>query len=336
MPSEQPQKAAPTGSIVVALVNYCTRDLTVNCLRSLASEVAQFPGTQVVVADNASPDGSGAQIAQAIEQNGWGAWACVLPLSRNGGFSYGNNAVIRETLSTAAPASYIWLLNTDTIVRPGALRTLVDFLEAHPSAGMAGSRLEHEDFTRQCSAFRFHSIAGEFESSIQLGLVSRLLKRWVIAPPLTDETTRYDWLSGASMLIRTAVLQDVGLLDEDYFLYYEETDFCRRAAQRGWSCWYVPESRVIHLVGQSTGVTDWSQKTKRRAPYWFHSRRRYFLKHHGVLYAVLADFALAAGTTLSMLANALRRRHSGHPDKFLHDLARESVLLNRSADGRTS
>lgn len=336
MPVEQSQKTASSVSVVVVLVNYCTRDLTVDCLRSLASEIAEFPESQVVVADNASPDGSGAQIAQAIDQNGWSGWARVLALPRNGGFSYGNNAAIREYISTATPPSYFWLLNTDTVVLPGALRALVDFLEAHPSAGMAGSRLEHENFARQCSAFRFHSIAGEFESSAQVGVVSRLLKPWIIAPQLTDEPTRYDWLSGASMLIRTKVIQNVGLLDEGYFLYYEETDFCRRAAQRGWSCWYVPASRVIHLVGQSTGVTDHAKKAKRRAPYWFQSRRRYFLKHHGVPYAVVADVALATGTMLSILLNTLRGRASSHPDMFLRDLARESVLLNLSADGKPS
>lgn len=333
MPAEQPKKMARNVSVSVALVNYCTRDLTLDCLRSLAREIAEFPGSQVIVADNASPDGSGAQIANAIAENGWGQWARLMPLPKNGGFSYGNNAVVREQLARASPPDYIWLLNTDTVVRPGALRSLVDFLEAHPDVGLAGSRLEHEDSTRQCSAFRFHSIASEFETSLQVGLVSKVLRPWAVAPQLTDEPARYDWLSGASMLIRTKVFQDVGLMDEGYFLYYEETDFCLRAEKLGWSCWYVPQSRVIHLVGKSTGVTDAAGRGKRRAPYWFQSRRRYLIKHHGVAYAALADIALAAGTALSMLANAVRGRTSSLPERFLLDLARQSVLLNRSGDG---
>lgn len=329
MPSEQTRNA----SVAIALVNYCTRDLTVDCLRSLESEIAQWPGCEVVVADNASPDGSGAEIAQAIEDNGWSRWARLLPQPKNGGFSYGNNAVIREQIDRAAQPDYIWLLNTDTIVRPGALRVLVDFMEANPKVGLAGSRLEHPDSTRQCSAFRFHSIGGEFESSVQVGVVSRLLEPWVLAPTLPDQATRYDWLSGASMLIRTSVFRDIGLMDEDYFLYYEETDFCRRAEKHGWSCWYVPESRVIHLVGKSTGVTDAVGRVKRRAPYWFQSRRRYFIKHHGVVYAALADVALGAGTALCMLRNALQGRASSSPELFLYDLARQSALLNRSLSG---
>lgn len=322
-------------SVAIALVNYCTPDLTVDCLRSLQKELADWPGCEVVVADNASPDGSGAVIAKAIEDNGWSSWARVLAMPKNGGFSYGNNAVIREQLAKADPPDYVWLLNTDTILRPGALRTLVDFMEANPEVGFAGSRLEHPDGALQCSAFRFPSILGELEASINLGIATRLLKPWMVAPTLSDETARYDWLSGASMLIRRPVFDDIGLMDEEYFLYFEEVDFCRRAAKHGWSCWYVPQSRVIHLVGRSTGVTGDAGRGKRRAAYWFQSRRRYFIKHHGLAYAAIADLALGIGTTFSMLRHAIEGKASAIPQYFLHDLARQSALLNPSLDGKS-
>lgn len=317
-------------SVAIALVNYCTPDLTVDCLRSLEPEVAQWPGSSVVVVDNASPDGSRAQIAKAIEENGWSDWARVLEMPENGGFSYGNNAVVREQLAQSAPSDYIWLLNTDTIVRPGAMGALVDFMQAHPEVGMTGSRLEHPDGERQCSAFRFLSIASEFEASVSTGIFTRLLKPWVVAPQLPDTPARFDWLSGASLLVRTQVFRDIGLMDEDYFLYFEEVDLCRRAAKVGWTCWYVPQSRVIHLVGRSTGVTAASGRSKRRAPYWFESRRRYFLKHHGLIYATLADLALGLGTTLSMLRRAIEGKGTAIPPYFLHDLARQSAILNPS------
>jgi GT2 family glycosyltransferase len=336
MQFDHKQSPCQPASIAIVLVNYCTRDLTLDCLRSLEDEIAQFPGSEVIVADNASPDGSGAEIAAAIMTNGWSNWARVLPMPRNGGFSYGNNGPIREVMARTRQPDFVWLLNTDTVVRPGAIRALVDFLEAHPRAGMAGSRLEHEDGTRQASAFRFHSAAGEFESSLQLGVVSKILKSWKVAPELPDTPTQFDWLSGASILIRTRLFQDVGLMDEGYFLYYEETDLCRRAADHGWTCWYVPESRVIHLVGRSTGVTDAAKRRARRAPFWFQSRRRYFIKHHGVMYAALADAALAMGTALSNVMNVLRGRSLTHPQKFLQDLARETALRNRSPDGTSS
>jgi len=332
MPDPSP-KMTPDTSVTAVLVNYCTRDLTLDCLRSLASEVAAFSTLEVVVVDNASPDGSGAEIARAITANGWSGWTRLLSMPRNGGFSYGNNGAIREQLARVSPPAYIWLLNTDTVVRPGALRALVDFMTTHPTAGGAGSRLEHEDGGPQCSAFRFHSLASEFDSSLNVGFVSKLLKRWQVAPAPPDAPTRYDWLSGASLLLRTQLFRDVGLMDEDYFLYYEETDLCKRAARLGWSFWYVPQSRIVHLVGQSTGVTDPTQQRKRRAAYWFESRRRYFIKHHGVFYATLADAALAAGTTLSVARDAILGRASSIPDSFLSDLARQSALFHPSING---
>lgn len=340
MTSGSIQDTHPAQAVVVALVNYCTRDLTIDCLRSLGRELVAFPGSYVIVSDNASPDGSGREIERAIADNGWADWAEVLHLPRNGGFSYGNNAAIRRALERGAPPRFVWLLNTDTVLRPGALGPLLAFLEQTPEAGLVGSRLEHPDGTRQASAFRYHSIAGEFETAVQAGFVSRLLKRWSVAPPLPNEPARFDWLSGASLLVRTSVFETVGLLDENYFLYYEETDFCRRAAQKGWSCWYVPESRVVHFVGQSTGVTNSADAIKRRASYWFESRRRYFIRHHGLAYAILADAALATGTALSSIRNVLLGRNASHPERFLSDLARQSALLNPSTDdsdpGRTA
>lgn len=316
----------------VILVNYCTRDLTIDCLRSLKDEIASLPGSYVIVADNASPDGSGQAIASAIAEFGWSDWAEVLHLPRNGGFSYGNNAGIRTAFKRPEKPDFVWLLNTDTVLRSGALRSLLAFLAATPEAGMAGSRLEHADGERQASAFRFHSLASEFETGAKLGMVTRLLHRWAVAPPLPDEPEPFDWLSGASLLIRTSVIETVGLMDDGYFLYYEETDFCRRARAKGWTCWYVPESRVVHLVGQSTGVTNAADAIKRRAPYWFESRRRYFMTHHGLAYAVLADGALAAGVAISALRNFVRGAKPEHPERFLVDLARQSALFNPSLD----
>jgi N-acetylglucosaminyl-diphospho-decaprenol L-rhamnosyltransferase len=304
-------------SVVVAIVNYRSGQLVVDCLASLAAEIAAVPGTTVVVADNASPDGSGEMIERAIAENGWSGWARVLHLPVNAGFAYGNNAVILESLDQAAAPRYYWLLNPDTIVRPGALEALVRFLDAHPDVGMAGSRLEWPDGTQQCSVFAFHSVLGEFEGSARFGPISRVLARWRVAPPVPQVAGPCGWLAGASILVRREVLRDVGLMDERYFLYYEETDFCLRANRAGWPIWFVPESRVVHLVGQSTGVTNPSDAPSRRPAYWFESRRRYFEKNHGKAYAVMADAALAMGTGVWRLRCWLEKRPSGCPARFL-------------------
>jgi N-acetylglucosaminyl-diphospho-decaprenol L-rhamnosyltransferase len=312
--------------VVVAIVNYCTPRLSIDCLLSLEPETRRHPGMRVLVVDNASPDRSGAAIAEAIERNGWSAWARLLQLPRNGGFAYGNNAALREFKTVASAPRYFWLLNSDTVVLPGATQALIDVLAGNPSVGIAGSCLEDPDGTQQHSAFRFHTIASEFETSVRLGPITRMLGKWAVAPPRVRRTVRCDWVSGASMMIRSAVVRDIGLMDEGYFLYYEETDYCRKAAAAGWTCLFVADSRIVHLVGRSSGVTDRTQPGRRRSAYWFQSRRRYFVTHHGRLYAIVADAALMLGTVICGCMAAIRQRPSGMPQRFLLDLIDHSAV----------
>jgi hypothetical protein len=313
--------------LLVVIVNYRTAELVVDCLRSLTDEVAALPGTRVVVADNGSGDGSAERISEAIVEQGAGAWAQVLALEENVGFARGNNQAIAPALAEKQPPTYVLLLNPDTVVRPGAIEKLVAFLDAHPEAGIAGSRLEYPDRTPQRSAFRFHTAASEFEGAIRLGPVSRLLERKLVAPPVVDESIPTDWVAGASMLVRREVFDDVGLFDEGYFLYYEEMDFCMAAQRAGWTCWYVPDSHVIHLVGQASGVTDPYAKPKRRPPYWFDARRRFFVKNYGGGHAALADAAWMAGYWLWNMRRVLERRPNTDPPYLFRDFLRHSIFL---------
>lgn len=314
-------------SLLVVIVNYRTADLTLNCLRSLVSEVSTVPGTQVVVVDNASGDGSAEKIAQTIATQGWDSWAAFISAERNGGFAYGNNLAIRPALESSSPPQYYLLLNPDTEVRPQALKALVDFMERHPQVGIAGSGLEEADGTPWSIAFRFPSILGEFDRGLRLGIVSKLLSRWVVAKAMTPEQQPIDWLPGASMIVRQQVFESVGLMDEAYFLYYEETDFCLRAKRAGWSCWYVPESRVMHISGQSTGVTGKAAALKRQPQYVFESRRRYFIKNHGWLYAALADVAWLTGFSVWRVRRLIQRKSDQDPPCLLWDSLRHSVFL---------
>jgi len=313
--------------LTVVILNYRTPSLTIDCLRSLVGEVRSLPGTRVVVSDNASGDGSVEQIAAAIETEGWGDWASLMPLKRNGGYAFGNNAVIRVALQSTNPPPYFLLLNPDTIVRPGALQVLVDFMDEHPDVGIAGSRLEDPNGTPQRSAFRFHSVLSELDFGLRLGVVSKLLSKWVVAPPVSEQTCQTDWVAGASMIVRREVFESVGLLDEQYFMYFEEVDFCLRANKSDWPCWYVPQSRVVHLVGQSSGVTDTKRSPKRLPAYWFDSRRRYFLKNHGWLYAAIADTAWIFGLVLWRWRRVIQRKPDLDPPKLLSDLLLNSVFL---------
>jgi GT2 family glycosyltransferase len=305
--------------ILVVIVNYRTPGLTVDCLASLEPERAGWSGVAVTVVEGGSGDDSAERIGRAIAERGWGGWVELLPLERNGGFAYANNRAIERVLGGARPPRYVWLLNPDTVVRPGAMQTLHQFLEAHPEVGIAGSRLENEDGSPRTYAFRFPSVLGEFEATARLGVVSRLLagRTTRMAPPVAP--CRVDWVSGGSMMVRRAVFEAIGLMDDRYFLYYEESDFCLRAARAGWPAWHVPESRVVHLAGQSTGVRMDRQTLKRRPAYWFESRHRYFRGNHGPFVAALADLAWLAGNGL----NVTRRLLTGQRDQLTPRLIRD-------------
>jgi hypothetical protein len=318
--------------IAVVIVNYRVAGLTIDCLESLSLELAAHPGMRVIVVDNASGDGSAEAIAKALSQRGWSAWVEFIPSPVNGGFAAGNNIALRRLLHEdgCAKPDLILLLNPDTAVRPGAIAALADFLEIQPAAGLAASRLEDPDGTPQASHFRFPSLLIEFDRHLRAGPVTKLLNRWVAAPPIVDEPMRVDWAAGAALMIRRRVFDDVGLLDERYFMYCEETDFCLQAARRGWECWYVPSSRIIHLVGRSSGVTARGIVPKRRPRYWFDSRRRYNIKNHGLLYAMLADLLAIGGFTVWRLKRALTRAPDADPPHFLLDMVRNSVFVRGS------
>jgi GT2 family glycosyltransferase len=316
--------------LLVVIVNYRTPDLTIECLHSLEPEVRALGVAQVVVVDNASGDGSPARIADAIARGAWQAWASVMPLDRNGGFAFGNNAAIRAALASTEPPEHVLLLNSDTRVFDGALRSLIEFMDAHPEVGVAGSRLENDDGTHQHSRYRFHSIWSELDSGLRVGVVTRLLHNHVVTHPEAETAMPTDWVAGASMIVRAKVFADIGLLDEGYFLYYEEVDFCLNARRAGWTCWYVPTSRVVHLVGRSSGVTDTTQPVSRRPRYWFESRRRYFLKNHGPLYALCADAAWATGFALWRVRRVLQGKPDKDPPHMLWDFLRHTVRAARN------
>ena len=287
--------------IAIVIVNYRTPRLVVDCLRSLELEVKELSDTQVWVVDGGSGDGSARLLADAIRERGWSDWVSLLPLDLNGGFAYANNAALRPLLARELPPDYVYLLNPDTVIFPGALRELVAFLDAHPRAGLAGSQCENADGSVRRTAFRFPSLFGELESEARIGPLSRLLAPWVVAPPPPHSPARCDWVSGAAVLVRREVFDTVGLLDDGFFLYYEETEFAGRAADAGFECWIVPQSRIVHYCGQSTGVTQADGSLRDPPPYVWQSRRRYFATRHGRAYAWAADAAAASGRLLYWL-----------------------------------
>ena len=307
--------------VLIVIVNYRTAGLAIDCLKSIATERASYPSIRAAVVDNDSKDGSVERLSAAIAANRWESWAGVAPSGRNGGFAAGNNFAVRQELARAAAdrARYVLLLNPDTVLRPGAVAALAAFMDDHPEAGVAGSRIEDAQGHTQGSARHFPSALGELVAMARVGPLTRLLRRYTVEMAEGDRPMKCDWVSGAAMMIRTELLSTVGLLDEGYFLYFEETDFCRRAASAGWEAWFVPASRVAHFEGASTGIRD---RNRRRPRYWYESRRRFFLKAHGPKGLLLADclWALGRGIWTAQKLSGFVACRDGDPRGFAADL----------------
>jgi GT2 family glycosyltransferase len=249
---------------------------------------------------------------------------------RNGGFAYGNNWAIRPALKTEHPPQYILLLNSDTEIFPSAVRALLEFMDSHPDVGIAGSSFEYPDGTDWPIAFRFITVWSELEQGLRLRIASQLLKNHIVARTMEKKIAPIDWVAGASMIIRRDVFEDIGLMDEGYFLYYEEVDFCLRARRAGWPCWYVPQSHVMHIAGQSTGVTARNQKPRRLPAYFFESRRRYFVKNFGLGYALAADLAYGVSHALWRVGRRVLHRPDNDPPHMLRDFWKNSVVFERN------
>jgi N-acetylglucosaminyl-diphospho-decaprenol L-rhamnosyltransferase len=315
-------------NVLVGIVHYRTPALLIDCLRSLEAEVRSHGQASVVVVDNQSQDGSASRIAEAIGREGWSGWARLIESPVNGGFAYGNNQAIGPALATANPPDYFWLLNPDTTTYPGSMTSLIDFLAANPKAGLAGSAIEEKPGVLWPYAFRFPSLLSELDDGLKLGIVSRLLSRWSILALMDQHReSPVDWVAGASLMIKREVFEHVGLMDDNYFLYYEETDYCLQAKRAGWECWYVPKSRVFHVVGASTGLVDRPPEPRRIPRYWFESRRRFFIKNRSRLYAMVTDLVWMLSYALWRVRRVVQRKGGFEPPQLFGDFVRNSSLM---------
>jgi N-acetylglucosaminyl-diphospho-decaprenol L-rhamnosyltransferase len=326
--SKDELSAAAQRTVLAVIVTYKTAGLVKNLLASLAgeraAEAARNIVLRVVVIDNASGDAEPVQ--RIVADSGNQDWITVISAPRNGGFAYGNNLGFRHGFESPTVPDFFLLLNPDTEVRSGAISALVDFLDQHDDAGIIGSSFEQQDGRLWPYAFRYPSLLGELDHGLRLGVVSKLLHKYIVARRMGNVPEQVDWFPGASMMLRRKVVEDVGGMDETYFLYYEETDFCRKIKAAGWTIWYVPNSRIMHIAGQSTGVTGDQEGTKRLPGYWFESRRRYFAKNHGLPYAMATDAVLVLAYAVGQAKETLKgRRRPGVPH-FARDILRHSVL----------
>ena len=272
----------------VVIVAYNRRDLLAQCVASVLED-ARGIAAEVIVVDNASRDGSADMVAAQFPT----VRLIINPV--NVGYGGGLNEGI-----AVARGAYVLVLNQDIVMRPGALRSLIGCAEEHPDAGVVGARLEYADGRFQHSAFRFPDTAqafyGFFDGLVPLDSV----RNGRYPPEQYDRTFAAEHLLGACMLFRRAALEQVGVFDPTFFMYYEETDLCWRLRHAGWQNYYTPDARVMHVSAASTSASSEAMSVE------FHRSQAIFYRRHRGLggYAVLKAIVWAG--TAYRLARSVR------------------------------
>jgi GT2 family glycosyltransferase len=263
--------------VSISLVNTNSRELLLACLESLQGAEAE-----IVVLDNASEDGSAGAVRERFPE------VRLIEQRRRAGFGANHNTVIRAT-----SGRYVYVLNEDTTSADWGLERMVAHLDAHPRVAALAPRLEYPDGRLQDSAWRFPSPA-----AAALGLLT--LSRAGVVQSGGRETRDVDWAMAAALLLRREALDEVGLFDEEFFIYSEETDLCLRLREAGWRTQYFPSVTVVHHESQfSAGIPE------RRINEMWRGRHRYWRKHHSPAGARVA--ALATGAQYAV-RGALRAR----------------------------
>jgi N-acetylglucosaminyl-diphospho-decaprenol L-rhamnosyltransferase len=275
-----PELDTESPDLSIIIVNWNVGELLRNCLQSLESGRGELI-IEVIVIDNASEDGSPAMVREEYP------WVQLVSSSENVGFPRGNNIGIAN-----ANGRFLLLLNPDTVILEDALTVLVSFMEANPDVGVIGPQLLNPDGSVQSSRRRFPTLVTAFIESTWLeGWGSRSLLRRYYGLDLPDSAKAdVDWVTGASLMVRRDIIDQIGGMDEAYFMYSEELDWCRRIKDAGWRIVYLPTARVIHHEGKSS-----EQAVTARHVNFQRAKLRYFRKFHGALAAtVLRLFLLGS------------------------------------------
>ena len=181
-------------------------------------------------------------------------------------------------------------------------------INKYPSAGIISPRLEWPDETPQISCFRNRSPINELINSAQTGLITKILNKYDVPLPVSDTPLEVEWTSFACVLVRQEVIAKIGFMDEDYFMYFDDIDYCRRTREAGWKVIHYPIARIVHLRGGSGSVKKDIAKRKRPPAYLYASRSRYFAKFYGIFGLWLANILWLMGRSVSLFREIIERK----------------------------
>ncbi|NDJ54601.1 MAG: glycosyltransferase family 2 protein [Chloroflexi bacterium] len=273
----------------LVIVSWNVRDLLVDCLASVFRSTLDL---EVIVVDAASSDGSAEMVSEHFPE------VRLIEPGYNTGFTKGNNLGIEQ-----ASGRLIGLLNPDTDVIDDALAALVAFLEERPEVGIVGPQLLNDDGSVQSSRRRFPTLlTGLFESTWLEPMAPRsVLRHYRVLDREDDQLQPVDWVTGAALIARRELFEEVGLLDEGFFMYSEELDWQRRVKASGWEIWYEPQAQIVHYGGKSS-----EQVVAQRDIYFHTSKIRYFSKYHGRLAGQLLRVFLLANYAWQIMIESVK------------------------------
>lgn len=306
--------------LVVSIINYRTGALTIACVRSVLDDMGRTPGldAHVVVVDNASGDGSAEEIAAWLATDAADAPVTLVRSATNSGFSGGHNQGM-----AAREADFYLILNSDAVLRPGFLATLMAEARAHPETGFFAPRLEHEDGAQQISHFRFFNPLGELIRGAETGLITRTFARCNVPLGRDPDPEEIEWASFACILARGEMVRAIGPMDEGYFLYFEDAEYCWRARRAGWRIRPVLAARAVHHRGGSGPVKQMAAAKRRMPAYYYASRTRFFCQVHGRAGLVAANLLWHLGRGIANL-----RRLAGKPVPRANEAEMRDIWIN--------
>lgn len=275
----------PQSDLSISIINFRTADLTCECLASIRDDCVANPdglALDVVVVDNASGDGSDAVIEEWIALHAGPLLVRLVRSGTNSGFSGGHNQGISATQQGNAPWHLI--LNSDAVVMPGCLTALGQAIaRAAPETGLISPSILDGSRSPAASRFRHHCATSELVRAAGSGPVSRLFPngRVAITDPSEQDWMHPDWVSFAAVLVRRQMVEAIGPMDEGYFLYFEDAEYCLRATRQGWAFSFAPDAQFQHSEGGSGDLVA-TKAAKRRLPaYYYASRSRFLYQAHG-------------------------------------------------------
>lgn len=270
--------------ISIIIVNYNTSDLLINCINSIYENAGSI-NFETIVIDNNSTDDSVARVRKLLPQ------IKIIVNDQNVGFAKANNQAIKKSVGEV-----ILLLNSDTVILDKAIDKSYQFLRDYPDAGIVSCKLLNPDRSLQPSCRSFPSVLNYFSESFFLYKLlphSRIFGKPYMTFFKYDEIKKVDVVMGAFMMIRRNVFNDIGFLDEDFFMYSEETDFCLRAHRQGWGIYFYPDAEIIHLGGGSS-----AQLPTKMFLELHKSQMRFCYKHHPMWYARAEKIVILFGVLL--------------------------------------